>query len=405
MKKRFFMYIFTIALISGLLLTSFSCKKAVPTPSPTPMAAAPAKPTPKPRVMKIGMILAMTGPGSFYGKWMSRGAMLAAEEINREGGVEGITFEIVIEDHKSGDPKAAVSGVKRLISIERVPVVLSSYSAPTLAILPIAAEARVLVFNGGGVSPKLIGKENLFNTRMLANQLIPFGVEFVWDKFGARKLATIFWNDPAGRGVNESGIEKWKELGGEVVAQEPHDIGQTDYSAELARIKAAKPDAILVGGWGKDVGYIIDQARKMGITVPMVLNDWHPEAKKIAGKNAKECYIAMDRFDVKAPHPLTQAFVKAYKEKYGEEPEMYAANYYEHVRFILPELIKYVVKQGGDPFDGYQLKDAIMKVKKFNSVYGGALELYSDGTCLKPASIFTVTEEGELKVIERIRVE
>ncbi len=101
--------------------------------------------------LKVGMILAMTGPGAFYGQVMSRGAGLAAEQINRAGGIEGWKVELLIEDHKSGDADAAVSGGRKLMDVDKVPVILTSYSAPTLAIQPLAVEKKVLLLNGGGV--------------------------------------------------------------------------------------------------------------------------------------------------------------------------------------------------------------------------------------------------------------
>src|SRR3989304_4600646 len=99
---------------------------------------------------KIGPILAMTGAGAFYGKVMSQGAQLAMDELNAKGGIDGVKFELVVEDHKSGQPKEAVGAIHKLVNIDKVPFTLTSYSPPTLAILPIATEHKVLLLNGGG---------------------------------------------------------------------------------------------------------------------------------------------------------------------------------------------------------------------------------------------------------------
>ena len=64
----------------------------------------------------------MTGAGAFYGQVMSRGAQLAVDQINKAGGIDGWKLELVIEDHKSGDADAAVTGARKLLDVDRVPV-------------------------------------------------------------------------------------------------------------------------------------------------------------------------------------------------------------------------------------------------------------------------------------------
>ena len=87
-----------------------------------------------PKVYKIGAILAMSGQASWYGTVMSQGIKQAVEEINAKGGVNAIPLEAVIDDHKSGNAQEGVSAMNRLLSIHGVKIVLTSFSAPTLAI-------------------------------------------------------------------------------------------------------------------------------------------------------------------------------------------------------------------------------------------------------------------------------
>src|SRR5690606_17056481 len=137
---------------------------------------------------------------------------------------------------------AALTGGRKLLDIDQTPVILSSYTSPTLAIQPLAAEQGVLVFNGGGVGVDLVGKDALYNTRMLGSQIMPAVVRWAVEKHGVERVGTIFWNDAAGQGINEATKEVCAELGCQVLAEEPHDIGETNFSAQLARIKAINPD-------------------------------------------------------------------------------------------------------------------------------------------------------------------
>ncbi len=359
----------------------------------------------QPATLKIGMLLAMTGPGAFYGQVMSRGAQVAVDEINQKGGVGGYKLALVIEDHKSGDADAGVSGARKMLDVDKVPVILTSYSAPTLAIQPLAVEKKVLLLNGGGVGSSLVGKPNLYNTRMLSSQTAPFIVQWAVDRAKAKRLATLFWNDAAGQGVNGAIKETCAKLGCQVVAQEPHDIGAKTYTAQLARIKAARPDALMLGSFGDDVGYILNQARAYGITVPILGVEWTPNAEKIGGKAMEGYAVAIDRFDPEGGDAKTKAFVETYRAASKEVPEFYAANYYEHVQFILQPLIKRVVDRKADPSKPGEILAEMERALKegfaFASVYGGDMKLYPDGTVLKPMGVFEV-KEGKLGLVGRI---
>ena len=344
-----------------------------------------------PKSYKIGTILAMTGAGAFYGKVMSQGAQLAMEELNAKGGIDGVKFELVVEDHKSGQPKEAVSAINKLINIDKVPFILTSYSSPTLAILPIANEHKVMLLNGGGVSPKLVNASPfLFHNRVLANYQA-LGVVERAKAQGFKKMAMLHWNDDAGNGVRDFIVPIWKKMGGTVVADEAHPVGATDFTTQVAKIKQAQPDFVAMWTWGKDLGIAIKQARDLGLNVPIKAIDYTPDAAKIAGLAIEGQEYVTDYFDPQGQDKWTRDFAAAYKKKYGEEPEIYAANYYEGV-YILAELIRAAKKKGGDYWQGDRLRDALLEIRKFPSVYGGTVDFQEDGTSLKRVALFEVKD-------------
>ncbi|MBI4269505.1 MAG: amino acid ABC transporter substrate-binding protein [Candidatus Rokubacteria bacterium] len=357
------------------------------------------------KTLKLGMLLAMTGPGAFYGQVMSRGAQLAVDQINKAGGLGGYKLELVIEDHKSGDADAGVSGARKMLDVDKVPVILTSYSAPTLAIQPLAVEKQALLLNGGGVGSQLVNKANLYNTRMLSSQTAPFIVQWATDKLKAKRVAMLYWNDAAGQSVAGAIKTTCAKAGCQVVAQEPHDIGAKSYTAQLARIKAARPDVLMLGTWGDDVGYVLNQARAYGLTVPILGIEWTPNAQKIGGKAMESYVIAVDRFDPEGGDAKTKAFVEAYRAAYKGAPEFYAANYYEHVQYVLQPLIKRVVERKGDPSKPGEILAEMTSALKagvtFQSVYGGDMQVHGDGTVIKPLGVFEV-KDGNLGLVGRI---
>lgn len=343
-----------------------------------------------PKEYKIGAILAMTGPGAWYGQVMSQGMLTAMDEINSQGGIGGIKLKAVIEDHQSGSGAAAINGFNKLVNVDKVPFSFTSYTAPTLSIIPVANEKHVLLLNGGAVGPKLVkASPYLFNNRMLA-VMHGLGLAQRAKERGFTKMAALFWNDDAGIGTHKFVEPRWKAMGGTVVAAEAHPIGTTDYKPYLSKIMAANPDFLALWQWGKDWGIAVKQAREMGFTKPIMGIEFTPDAAKIAGATADGYEAVTDYFDPQGADPWTKKFVARYKEKYKTGPEFYAANYYEGV-YILAELIKKAKAKGGEYWHGKALREALIEIKRFPSVYGGYIEFNpEDGTCKKKTALFGV---------------
>lgn len=411
MKKKtqlFFLFLILI-LVASLLPVSSSTTKSDPSSTSaiksinpvTPVYAETSAKPPSGKTMKLGSLLAMTGSGAFYGKVMNQAILLAIEEINGAGGAGGVKLELIVEDHLSGDAKAGASAGQKLINMDRVPWIFTSFSAPTLSVQPMAAAANVLMVNGGAVSALMLNKPFLYSTRLLSNIGAKALTDYAW-KQGYKKMAMIYWNDPAGLMSADAGRARWKELGGTVVAEEPYEKGATDYTANIAKIKAAKPDVFaLIGAWTKDIGFIAKQAREMGITVPLLGVDWSPDSQAVAGQAFEGFRYILDYFDPNGADSWTQKFVKAYKAKWNMEPEIYAANYYE-LTYILKSIVEGAVKEGKDPFSGANLRDQLLKIRTFPSVYGGTLKINDDGSCVKPIAVFEV-KAAKPVVIETLK--
>jgi len=347
---------------------------------------------------KFGAILAMTGSGSWYGLTMERGIGIAVDEINKAGGVAGYKFSYAVEDHKSGLSTAAQNAFRKLTSIDKVSSILSSFSAPTLSIMEMAKQDKILVFNGGASSPQLINVPMLYNTRMLGNEILPFTLKYLYDK-GCRTMATIYANQAAPISLNKAGTEYWKQLGGRVVSEQMHETGATDFTSEASVIKSKNPDMILVPSTGLDVGYAIKAIRKMGIKAPICGTEHSGDMEKVTGTASEGYLFASEFFNVNSDDPWTKGFVTTFKAKFNADPDFYAANYYE-LTYILKELVKRVVAKGGNPHDGSQLENAIWENATFDSIYGGHIKFKKDGTCEKPVVLFEI-KNGSPVVIKK----
>src|SRR4051794_23450526 len=137
-----------------------------------------------------GMNLAMTGQGAFFGDVMSKGALLAAEQVGAAGGP---AVNITINDHQSGEVPPSVNGVRKLISQDKIAFLQTSYGAPSEALIPILQQNKILTFNGGGASPKQLFADYLWMTRMVfAYDPTPGALNWLAATYpDAKRLATI----------------------------------------------------------------------------------------------------------------------------------------------------------------------------------------------------------------------
>jgi len=359
-----------------------------------------------------GMLLAVTGQGSFFGHVMSMGAMLAAKQIKEAGGMD---YQITVGDHKSGDVPSALTETKKLIS-DGIEVLQTSYGAPSEAIIPLIQEGGVLTFNGGGSSPAQLSQDFLWMNRMVyAEDPNAGALAWIHKTYpDAKNLALIGTMENGVGTFKETAPANWKALtGGQIVAAEQHDVGATDFKALAQKIKAANPDAVMTFSFGDDLGYQVKALREAGYTGPIMMDEFTSQAAKIAGSAYDGVNFAVDFYSTDNPNPWNQCFVEAWKAEYGDDkvqpvPEYYSSNYYEQV-FIVWDLVKRVIKAGGDPNDAAQLQAALIADPTFPSVYGGTADVVgsvtldkTDHSISKPMGVFEV-QNGTPKLLQEIK--
>ncbi|WP_343904617.1 ABC transporter substrate-binding protein [Nocardioides aquiterrae] len=360
--------------------------------------------------LTAGMLLAMTGQGSFFGKVMSQGAQLAAAQIKS---ADGITYDVKIGDHKSGDVPTALTVTRQLVTQDKIKILQTSYGAPSEAIVPLIGQNKLLSFNGGGSSPGQVAKPFLWQTRMIfGDDPCPGGLAWIAKEYpDAKKLAIVGTQENGVAGAKEIGPAVWAQLtGGTVVANEQHDVGATDFSSIVARIKSSSPDAILTFSFGDDVGYLVKQLREANVTVPIMGIEFTEQAAKVAGASYDTYNFATDFYDPKNPNPWNQIFVDGHNDMFGSDPEYYGANYYEQVFFVW-ELVRRVLADGGDPTDTTALQSALEANPEFKSLYGGDASAPGtvqfnpeDHTISKPMGVFKVTNGQPSKIADIVKI-
>ena len=323
--------------------------------------------------LQDGMLLAVTGTGSFYGKVMGQGAKLAGKQIKQSGGP---TYAISIGDHQSGVVPVGVAATRRLILQNHITTMQDSFGGVAEAITPLVQQYKVLTMNGGGSSPGQLHKDFVWQTRMLyAADPAPAVLVYLAKKYAGKvkKIALVYTLESAVETMRTTIPALWPKVssGGSIVASEVFTPGITDFSTVVARLKDSNPDAIVTASFGNDTGYLVKGLRQTGVTVPVIGFDYTDQACTIAGSSYDGYMFGSDFFDISnLGNPLTNQLIPAYKAAYGTLPEFYGANYYE-MALVFWELIRRVIKAGGNPASGAQLQTQLKKKPTFYSVYGG----------------------------------
>lgn len=291
--------------------------------------------------IKIGAVAARTGDNAALGEWQANGARLAIEEINAKGGVLGKKLVLVLEDSQ-GVPAQAVAVLNRLIYRENVTAVIGDcQSSPVLAMLPVIKAARIPLL-AHGTNPGITAQNNPWVFRTRANDIVKFSslTKFLIESVGYGKIAVL--HDSADYGVGGATAVKdfLKAKGMAPVVDESWTPGDKDFSSQLLKIKKADPDVLILIGPMVDMGLAMKQARQMGIKAQFAGGAGiESDTTQGAAGGAGEGVIFTAGFISSNPDPNVQAFVKKYRERYGHDPNDFAATGYDSI-YLLAKAIE-----------------------------------------------------------------
>ena len=316
----------------------------------------------------IGVVLPLTGRFvSAYGHLPTqRGFDLALNEINNSQ-LGNVRIKFITEDDRS-TVEGAVEAFNKLIRQDDVPAILGpGLSTQAKEVFPIAQENQVVAFSSTSSASGLsaIG-DFIFRVSLTTDVLIPNGIKATHVKLGYQRVATIYDEiDVFSTDSDEVLREALTANGVEVLTTETFQSGDTDFSAQLTRIKALNPDAIFISALSLEMTEILIQGRQRGIptSVPFIVLDLTRDEVQAAGA-AAEGAITFTSWISTASTPGNQAFVQNYRATYGIEPNTWAAHSYATL-YILAEAIA-----NAQSTDATAIRDALANIRDFDTVFG-----------------------------------
>lgn len=311
----------------------------------------------------IGAVEILTGPNNKYGLAIKNGFDLALDEVNKAGGVLGAPLAIAYED-SAGNKDQAINAVRNLIGSKNVPLILGpTLSNEMFAAGPVANQRKIPIVGTSTTANGITAMgPYVFRTSLPEADVVPVTLKTARDKLGVKKVAVMYGNDDAftksGYDVMKGALEK---LGIETLTTETFGGKDTDFSAQLTKIKALNPDAIVVSALVEAGSGILLAKKALGFPAKVRVIGGNglnsPKIGEIAGDAADGTVVGSPWFIGKSD-PANQKFVTAYKAKYGADPDQFAAQAYDTL-FLVADAIK-----AAGAADPEKIKDALGKVKR-----------------------------------------
>lgn len=348
-RFRLLAYLVSIAILASFAVGCASGQPSAPTPSAQQQPAKPpaSPPAAAQGTIRVGTILSVTGPPAYLGDKMKKGIELAIEEINSAGGLNGRKIEWFFYD-PAGDTAQAVNQTRRLLTSDKVDVIVGGGSASgiALAMAPLAEEAGVVFMATEGarqIASPVDKRKFVFKATFDDTEIVERTLAF-WKKKGVARVGFL----PDTSGFGQSALEVMKELApkrGIDVKVETFDPGVQDMTPQLTRLAGSAPQAYLAWTATPAGVVFLKNAKQLGLTEKALIQHGFGFVDDRFMKQAADASAGSLLTSPKLPvydqlpdsDPVKKratAFAQAYRKKFGEEPNVYAGQTYDGMHLV-----------------------------------------------------------------------
>ena len=342
----------------------------------------------------IGVVVALTGRfANDVGIPMHIGFELARQEVNNSGMLGDATITFITEDDQS---VSSVEALNKLIHQDGVSAITGlAISDQAIHSFPIAQENGVVAFSSVSSASGLsaIG-DFIFRAGLTVDILNPSGVRITQEKLGYTTAATLYDEADFYSTSSHEGFQVALAGNGvKVVATETFQSGDTNFTAQLTRIRDANPEAIFVSTLPPEMPLILSQGRELGIpdSVPFILPEIAIEQVAAAG-DAAEGVITFIGWSNLAATPGNAAFIQTYTEKYGIAPNAWAAQSYATLHILAAAIA------AAQSTDSAAIRDALANTMNMDTILG-QFSFDAHGDAVYDPQILIV-KDGEFAVFE-----
>ena len=335
--------------------------------------------------IKIGGSLPMSGPNAEYGDLFGSAAALAVEHANADRMLSK-KLVLVLEDSQA-TPQQGVVSMNKLVSVEKVPFVLSAFTGVSKAIAPVGDKAKVVSVNGGGIGPDLaeLG-EYFWNVIPLVNLEVQALAPYLIRERGWKKVALLYVDDPAGEAIKKELDIHVPKNGGSMVSSQQVPRASQQFAGVAAKVREAQPDVVFIASFGSQQAQIVKQLRDNGVKQQLVGYSAFSSPTVTQLPEAKGALFPAQTINWDGD-AVSQRLARDWKAKKNKEPNAYVANYYNAVMVFVK--LAQALEKSGQPITGENL----LKQRKLSGsfdVVGGKMQFLPNGTVSMPLGIYEI---------------
>jgi len=299
--------------------------------------------------IKVGALLAVTGPASFLGAPEAKTLEMLVADLNAKGGVAGKKVQLIVKD-TAASPEKAISFAKQLIEEDKVFAIIGpTTSGESMAVKNLAEESKTLLLSCAAAESivKPVAKWVFKTPQDDASAVTRIFQQM--KKMGISKIGVLSSNTGFGKGGKEQLAKIAPQYGIQIAVDEVYDKAATDLTAEVTKVKAAGVQAVVNWSIEPAQAIVIKNARQVGLTIPIFQSHGFGNINyaRAAGAAAEGVIFPMGRLVVADSlpdkHPqkkLLEAYKKAYEKKYGEDVSTFGGHAYDAFEILVSALKK-----------------------------------------------------------------
>jgi len=343
----------------------------------------------------VGVLLATSGEAASYGKSMKEGLDLALDQAKAEGGIpRQAQFKWA---DSATDPETAVREFKRLVDEGAHLVIAGVTSGEAKALLPVLDQTNTVCLSPSASAPVLTEKSHLFY-RVFASDVFEGqrAGRFLYEDQDKRSVLIYTGDTEHARGIEPHFRHMFEQaLGGKVVGKVL--IGSPNWEQDSADLLASsQPEAVYIIAYADNTLKVLRHLRERGYNGIICVTSafYSGQVIKDNPKLVEGIYFPQPAFDVQDERPLVQSFVKAFRARYGDDPDIYAAHAYDTMRVVL-QVIKIT-----PVFQTPEIKKSLQfGLEEFPGVTG-VIQFDERGDVRHPPIMFII-KDGQVQNYER----
>lgn len=353
-------------------------------------------------VIKLGFLGATTGEVACYGRPAEKGMKMAIDELNAQGGILGKKVEGIYEDNKGDNAEIANIAQKYVTRDKVVAMVGDPCTGLTKVAAKIAQTNKIVLFSGGATGTGVVDLgDYIFRNTLVDKNAVPAVVNWMVNKQGWKNVAIITsMNNGYSTALTPVFQEALTANKAKIIAEDTINDGETDFSAQITKLKKVKPDVLVFTGYYKEAALIMKEAQKQGLDLKMIGGDglYGEDLMKLGGTAVEQKVMYYAGFTSDGASAETAKFIQDYKALYNEEPDMFSAQYYDAV-MILAQAMESTKSTDPSVFKGY-----LATLKDYPGV-SGKTTIGADREPIKnPVCLLTVKDGNFRSLMELIPV-